>query len=71
MFDPKVKLAKKVLDKARVASQILGCATVEEFINKIVEVEADKVIATTGSKEVSAADVEDIANKLKGLGYIE
>ena len=71
MFDPKVKLAKKVLDKARVAAQIMGCATVEEFINKIVEVEADKVIASTGSNQVSAADVEDIANKLKGLGYIE
>ncbi len=71
MFDPKIKLSKKVLDKARVASQILGCATVEEFVSRIVETESDKVIAQTGSSNVSQAEVDDIANKLKGLGYIE
>ena len=71
MFDPKIKFSKKVLDKARVASQILGCATVEEFVMRIVETESDKVIAQTGSNNVSQADVDDIANKLKGLGYIE
>lgn len=71
MFDPKVKLSKKVLDKARVASQILGCATVEEFIEKTIETEADKVMAQTGSKELSAAEVEDVAKQLQGLGYID
>ena len=71
MFKPKVTVPQKVLEKIRVASQIMGCASVEEFVAKILETEADKILSQTASKEVSAKDVEDITNKLKGLGYLE
>lgn len=66
----KLKIRDAVAEKVRVAAQILGC-TPEEFAEKALVAEAEKVLAKTGSKEVSAKEVEDIANKLKGLGYLE
>ena len=66
----KIKVREAVLEKIRVASQIMGC-TIEEFADKALSAEADKVLAKTASKEVSSKEVEDIANKLKGLGYLE
>ena len=71
MFGYKLKLSDSLLKKLTIASEILGAASVEEFALKVLESEADRVIANTGSQEASAADVEDIANKLKGLGYLE
>lgn len=71
MFGSSLKIPKNILEKVRVASQIIGAASTDEFAAKVLETEADKVIASTAKKEVSAAEVEDIANKLKGLGYLE
>lgn len=72
MFKPKVSLPKGVLEKAKRASEASGCASLEEYIEKIVERDADKVLSqTAGNKELSKAEVDDIANKLKGLGYLE
>ncbi len=66
----KLKISDAVLEKVRVAAQILGCS-IDEFAEKALSGESDKVLAKTASKEVSAKDVEDISNKLKGLGYLE
>ncbi len=71
MFKPKLAVSKLVIDKINVASQILGCASPEEFAEKVLLAEADKVIASTSSKKVSEQDVADITNQLKGLGYLE
>ena len=70
MFDPKLKLSKNVHDKLRVAAEILGCS-VEEFAEKVLQAEAQKVIASTGKAAVSQKEVDEIANSLKGLGYLE
>ena len=70
MFGPKVKISDALLERLKVAAQILGC-TVDEFVDKVLNAEVEKVLAKTASKDVSAKEVEDIANKLKGLGYLE
>lgn len=67
----KITVTSTLLDKISVASKIAGASSVDEFVEQILEQATEKIIASTGSKEVSAAEVEDIANKLKGLGYIE
>jgi len=71
MFGSKLKISDDVLKKVRIASEIIGAASVDEFASKVLETEAERIIASTGNREASAADVEDIANKLKGLGYLE
>ena len=71
MFGSKLKISDDILKKVRIASEIIGAASVEEFASKILETESDKIIASTGNRDASAADIEDIANKLKGLGYLE
>ena len=71
MFDPKVKVRGAIYDKLRSAAEIVGCA-VDELVNKILEREADKILALTdGKSPASSADVDEIAKKMKGLGYID
>lgn len=71
MFEPKIKIRKELYEKIRLAAEALGC-TIEEFAEKALASETDKVLAVTGSKrELSSGEVEEIANKLKGLGYLE
>jgi len=71
MFGSKLKISDDILKKVRIASEIIGAASIDEFAAKVLETEADRIIATTGNREASQADVDDIANKLKGLGYLE
>lgn len=71
MFKPKITLSKGVYDKVKVAAGIVGSASLEEYVEKILDTEASKVISQTGNKAVSAKEVEEIANQLKGLGYLE
>ncbi len=70
MFDPKLKLTRDLFDKLTAAAAQLG-APLEEFCAKVLEREADKVLGSSGKKEVSEADVAKITSKLKGLGYLE
>ena len=71
MFGPKLKLTPELMKKLQVAAQIAGASSVEEFALKILEDGAEQILASTAKKDLSAAEVEDIANQLKGLGYIE
>lgn len=70
MFEPKIKLSKSAYDKVRVAAEILGCS-IEDFVEKVLQAEAAKVISNTGKGALSQKEVDDIANSLKGLGYLE
>ncbi len=71
MFGPKIKLEQHVLDKVRVAAKLAGASSIEEYVSRTLETEADRIIASTSKQEASASEIEDIANKLKGLGYLE
>ncbi len=74
MFDTKIKIRKELLEKLKTVSQEQGCSSVEEFVESALERELQridqnrKVDSETLRKEQEA---EDIANKLKGLGYID
>ena len=71
MFDPKLKLSKRIIDKLRIAAQISGCASIEELAERILEKEADQIIGSTAKPELSSKEAEEIANSMKGLGYLE
>lgn len=71
MFKPKLKISDTVIEKVKVAASIVGCSTPEEFAERILLAESEKVIASTSKKEASAQEVEDITNQLRGLGYLE
>jgi hypothetical protein len=71
VFKPKIKVSQTVIDKVTVAASIAGCASVEEFAERALLAEAERVIASTSKREASAQEVEDITNQLKGLGYLE
>ncbi|WKZ56837.1 MAG: hypothetical protein QY326_08895 [Bdellovibrionota bacterium] len=70
MFDPKIKLSRALFEKLKEVASTLGCS-VDEFCEQVLEKEADRALSKSGRKEATAAEVEDIANKLKGLGYLE
>lgn len=71
MFEPKVKIRKTLYDKIESASQAMGCASVEEFVEKTLEAEAERVLSQSGKENISKEEIEDISNKLKGLGYLD
>jgi Cdc6-like AAA superfamily ATPase len=66
----KIKLEDTLFQKVKVAAGILGC-TIEEFVERTLERETEQVMAQTSSQQASQAEVEEIANRLKGLGYLE
>jgi hypothetical protein len=71
VFGKKLKISKTVLEKVTLAASIAGCASVDEFAERALLTEAERVIASTAKREASAAEVEEITNQLKGLGYLE
>ncbi len=71
MFKPKLKISQVVIEKIKVAAAIAGCSSIDEFAERALLAEADRVIASTSKREASAAEVEEITNQLKGLGYLE
>lgn len=71
MFDPKIKISRAVYDKVRVAAQVAGASSLEEFAERVLLAESEKVLAATGKSNVSADEIEQISNQMKGLGYLE
>ena len=67
----KVKINSALWEKLELAAQIRGASSPDELVEKILEIEIDKILQKAGKNAVSDKDVEDIANKLKGLGYLE
>ena len=71
MFGPKIKVSQELMEKLTEAAAAVGCASVEEFAEKVLSQEADRVLAGDVAGGPSSRDVEEIAKKLKGLGYLE
>jgi hypothetical protein len=65
MFESKIKLDKELLEKCRLQAEQEGYSSVEEFITHVLEKEL------RGGAQESRKEHDDIAKKLKGLGYIE
>jgi hypothetical protein len=62
MFGSGIKLDKALVARAKRYADLAGYASVDEFINHVLE----KVLA----KLEGSDSEEDIKKKLKGLGYI-
>lgn len=71
MFGPKIKVSPELMKKIKAASEVMGCASVEEYVEMVLSAEADKTVNQSLSQAASSKEVEDITNKLKGLGYLE
>lgn len=71
MFGAKVKFSNDLWEKIKLAAEIKACSSPEELVEQIVAAEVDKILQAAGKKQLSESEVEDIANKLKGLGYLE
>lgn len=71
MFGKKIKLSDELYAKLEKAAGIARCSSVEELVVSLLETEADRLIQSSGSKEMSDAEVKAIENQLKGLGYLE
>ena len=69
--DKKIKISGELYEKLEKVAALQGCSNVEEYVAKILEEESDKVLAANAEPELSAAEVDDIAKKLQGLGYLE
>lgn len=70
-FKKKISLSDEAIEKVLQAVEISGASSLDEFAEKILLREADLIINQAGKGDLSQADVDDIANKLKGLGYLE
>lgn len=68
---PTLTISNAVLDKLRVAAEIAGCSSLDEFAERALLEAAERVIASTANREASAEEVEAIKNQLAGLGYLE
>ncbi len=71
MFGPKIKISKELYEKLLEASKILGCTSVDEYAEQVLAREAENALAQSSGGNISSAEAADIANKLKGLGYLE
>ncbi len=68
MFGSRIKLDGELLSRCRKQAEQLGYSSVEEFVTHVLERELRSM---EGTGDESAADEAEIANRLKGLGYIE
>jgi len=74
MFGPKIKLSKDLYDKVKEASEAMACSSVEEFVEGVLEREINKIEASQKKSDDDSdrkKEADDIAKKLKGLGYLE
>jgi hypothetical protein len=71
MWGKALKLRPEILQKVERAAKRLGCASREEFIEHVLEREADRVLGSASPEAGADPEAEDIAKKLKGLGYLE
>ncbi|MCB1194730.1 hypothetical protein KDK77_00970 [bacterium] len=69
MLGPKIKITKELLEKVKLAAELSGCSSTDEFIANVLEREADKI--NNQAKKQQAEDSAVIKNRLKGLGYID
>ena len=65
MFGNNVKIDKDLLERCKAQAKQSGYSSVEEFIGHVLEKELRKTDA--GSQE----GAEEVAKRLRGLGYID
>ena len=63
MFEPTIKLKKELWERIKVCARAAGYSSPEEFVHHILEREVARLD--------NAQSDEEIARKLKGLGYLE
>jgi hypothetical protein len=68
MFGSRIKLDRELLGRCRKQADLLGYSSVEEFITHVLEKELRSTERTGADAE---EDQEEMARRLKGLGYIE
>jgi len=59
----RIKIDSNLYDRAKEAATVAGYSSVDEFITHAIE--------TALAKHLTAEDEEKIADRLRGLGYIE
>ena len=59
----KIKIDSNLFDRVKKASETAGYSSVEEFITHLIETEL--------AKHETAESDENVADQLRGLGYIE
>lgn len=69
MLQPTIKLNKNLWTKVKKCSEAAGYSTPKEFVEHVLEREVAKLENAAGRKE--AVSDKEIANKLRGLGYLE
>lgn len=67
----KIKISDELYSDLDRVCQMVGSSSVEELIERILKAEVEKLMKDAGKQELTAAEIDDIANKMKGLGYIE
>ncbi len=67
----KLKISDAVIALVERAAEISGASSIDEFADNVLEREAQRIINEAGKGDISQAAIDDIANKLKGLGYLE
>lgn len=70
MFGPKLKIPAALYERLRAASEAAGCS-IEDLAERGIEKEIDRVLSQRQDKQATEAEVQEIAAKLKGLGYLE
>lgn len=71
MFGKKIKVSSQLYQRLKAASDTMGCSSLEEFVEKILENEASRILAKAGKLGPTAEEIREAAQKLKGLGYLE
>jgi hypothetical protein len=64
----KVKIEGELLDKVKQCTEACGYASVDEFVQHVLEKEVDKVLPPG---EGGGTSKEIVKKRLQGLGYIE
>jgi hypothetical protein len=63
MFGPSIKVNKELWERIKICASASGYSSPEEFVQHVLEREVARVEDTQSD--------EEIARKLKGLGYLE
>jgi hypothetical protein len=66
-----ITVSEQTIEKLKIAAEIAGCSSIEEFAERALIKASEETIASTSKREVSAEQIEDIKNQLAGLGYLE
>jgi len=74
MFGTKIAIRKELLDRLEKASTDCGCSSVQEFVENALEKELERLERSKKEgmeHERKQKEVDEITEKLKGLGYID